>query len=141
MNTIRWILVLPSYAISFLIIRFVALFCWKGVIGMTPSSFFGIVDNFIYQIGAVIIEGSIPVIGGLYIASSIAPRKKVQVIIMLSILTGVIGVLSVIGALFGYTNNFTHDIFIILLTIATCIYTIIKVKDKKDDELEKEDLV
>ena len=129
MNTIRWILVLPSYAISFLIIRFVALFCWKAAIGITPS--------FIYQIGAIIVEGSIPVVGALYVASSVAPRKKVKAIIILSILTGAIGVLSVIGALFGYADNFNHDIFVILLTIATCIYTIMKVKEKKDDELKK----
>lgn len=132
MNTIRWILVLPSYAISFLIIRFVALFCWNLWMGD---------NNFISKIGAIIIEGSTPVLGALYVASSVAPRKKVKAIIVLSILTGVIGVLSVIGALFGYADNFYHDIFVILLTIATCIYTIIKVKDKKDDELEKEDLV
>lgn len=143
MNTLRWILVLPSYIIGYLIVRVAVLFCWQFFVG-TPmfgqNNLLGIIDNIIFQIG-LIIDNAISIICALSIAAKVAPTKKVKVIMVLSIATCIIALFGTACALAGYSNNIVRVIVESLVVIVTCVVLIIKVKDKKDDELEKEDLV
>lgn len=123
MNIIRWILVIPAFVISYVVMRWICLFLLLSFAGAS---------GIIYAISSCIVEGGLAVGMGLFASIKVAPSHKTAVIYMLSVLVSLMAIFNISLSLFGgYGFGDVPKLqgyATIVITIITCIYTSYKVK-------------
>ncbi|AXB82666.1 hypothetical protein ACG98G_05160 [Megasphaera hexanoica] len=123
MNIIRWILVIPAFVISYVVMRWICLFLLLSFAGAS---------GIIYAISSCIVEGGLAVGMGLFASIKVAPSHKTAVIYMLSVLVSLMAIFNMsLSLLSGYGFGDVPKLqgyATIVLTIITCIYTSYKVK-------------
>lgn len=133
MKLLRWLLVIPSFVVTVIVMRFIVLFFIKIAIGG---------DSFLYPLFEALAEGGIAVSIGLYAVTKIAPNNKGKAVYFVTALLCLfcLFVLALV-IMNGYGFGDMPQIFGILtliLAMGTSIYFSYIVKTKGIEALNKQ---
>lgn len=130
-NWFRWLLILPAFIITYILVRFVGIVSLNWYQG-------GVSRGILYLLCYCYIEGGAAIACALWICKLLAPTRKNATVVVLSILTVLMVMFTFTGFfVYGYSYDGRYDtasfILTSIFTVCSCLWTCYAVGKEKEN--------